>query len=177
MIVVVISIDRCIMIHWPLYHHSHCTLRYLIAGSLSGLLVFVAIFITPLFGVGKPYMYFAKNGFCAIDLSTAGSVRHKMLVATIGALLSTCVCIIIVCNVAMVLKLRRSTQKLEKLAGGSSNGNSTRQSTRAQHTQAFQRLTVAIAIINIVLNLPFAVSIHTHIHIYIYAWVWGDARW
>ena len=149
------------MVHWPLKHRANCNFSQLFIGSLVGFGVLTAIMVMPLVGIGDSYFYYDVNGFCAFSLVTDCSPIHLVLIALIGSLLSLSVIIIICCNAAMLLTLRRRSKWLVK--HGSSKTNSNQKAAKENpHAAAFQKLTVAIALINLILVLPFTVS-YTHV--------------
>ena len=166
MIVVVISIDRCVMVHWPLKHRAHCNFNYLLCGSLMGFSVLTTILMMPLFGVGEKYFYYDINGFCSFSLVTDCSFTHLVLISMIGSLLFFCVILIVVCNAAMLLTLRRRAKWLEKNIARGTQTNTAHRSIKQpkdnKHALAFQRLAVAIAVINLLLVMPFTVMLFIH---------------
>ena len=168
-IVVVISIDRFIMVHWPLKHRARCSINYLLAGILSGFVLITSILMMPLFGVGEEYYYYDVNGFCSFSLITKSDRPIQLvLIGLLGATLSLCVIITIVCNIAMMVTLKKRSKWLAKSAPRGSSLSSVpptpgvkdkkRSTTDTEHAAAFQRLAVIIALINLILVLPFTVS-------------------
>jgi len=160
-IVMVISVDRFVMVKKPLFHKTRCGWNHLVMACGSGLIAIITVQSMPLFGIGKGYFYYDVNGFCGFNLSTAGGITHKVLVGLFGGVLLTYVFIIILSNIGMRMMLQKRTRRLSNRE----NDKLRISSSKLEHTRAFEKLALAIAILNIILNLPFAVRYYNHISV------------
>lgn len=121
-IVSIISLERFLMVVYPMFHRTYVTLQRLVILVAMAAVIALVLSGLPLVGVGSPYSYYRNNRFCVFDWTAwpNGNAVHASLVLFIALYALFHVVVVIFCNCGVLHQLRQRSRTLYPL---SSNAN------------------------------------------------------